>query len=103
MDYIIKVSATIIPLDTTGKTGNKMLENLKGIIGEKSKEVTIFESITNYGDIWKALCIAGTTTQLVLGESDYKKLFDIMKNHKGWGDFAGQVETYEAFESATKS
>ena len=102
MNYIVTVPASTIPIDPTGKTGNKMLENIKGIIGEKSKEVTIFDGITNYGDIWKALCLAGTTMQLVLGESDYKKLFDIVKNHKGWGDFAGQVEAYEAFESATK-
>ena len=114
MNYLITIPATPVTLAperidpltraviTPEKLGNKFLENLKGLIGEKSKEVSIFDSITNFGDIWKALCLAETTLQLVLTENDFKKLFEIVKNHKGWGDFAGQVECYTALETATK-
>lgn len=102
--FIITVARATVPIDIRdpSKTQNRMLENLKGLISEKSKELTIPDGILNYGDIWKALILADTTMQIIICEADYKKLFEIVKAHKGWGEFGGQFDAYTALEQATK-
>ena len=78
---------------------NKFKSNLIGLLNLESKQWTlakIYDFAKTYGKIMNA------ENTLELEESEYQSLFDMVKDFKGWGDFSGQLEFYQAFIDAQK-
>lgn len=102
---MVKIQApkTIITFQN-GKTINKFYENLRGVFNLKTKEMT-FDRVMSFSKVFKYIKEQekNNNLELIISEKDYKRIFELIKSTPGWGDYDGQIELVEAFESAQEA